>query len=680
MRKHVSLLLAGFVLLVLQSAPTLANFCRGNYIDDVHRVEARELEKQNYSTGNNCASGSQDCWVGERDYNARIIACNRKRDVKPFKVGPINDLPMVHKAAGRLLDKREKSERNFAANLDPRMISGQIQYLGKFPKWYGYILERKKGNWIVTTVMDFKWPKAESKVVHLPIYLTTRLSTEVGGDPLTLSVCRGASSGKGKEGMIVLDDSNGTPYNRACRVQRHRQLFFIGGPSPQYIDTSLSRARARPVTEWIMRYWRGVIEDIWSRPNGSFQMRVLISDLAGQPGEMDEDDFDLYKKNDVVYELELHHNEARNTQMFRPIEVGGVKLYKAVYVGASPTTVAHEFGHSLGLGDEYALKAKPRTDRDCTALTGFVSSTAEHLGYAMCDDWDRVGSWLNPTRVGQQTVKSIYPWLITQRYSIGSEIRHCKEDKQCNSGEYCKKPVLGVNYCKSAKVVGDSCTSDKQCASPAVCKPKPFGKCVVEASRKIGEICISNAECTTGKCNASFCVCASDSNCPDGYCDKGTITIGANQCKSYKVNGEGCTRAAQCASGRCYVGACKPQDECSKDEECSGDKYCDKGTLSIGVNQCVALKGNGDACTRSSQCASNRCNLLGRCGDDIECNENRDCANNQYCDKGTLGVGKNQCKTKKPLGDSCSLGRQCASGCCKLHNLKVQCRPSKKCK
>jgi len=33
---------------------------------------------------------------------------------------------------------------------------------------------------------------------------------------------------------------------------------------------------------------------------------------------------------------------------------------------------------------------------------------------------------------------------------------------------------------------------------------------------------------------------------------------------------------------------------------------------------------------------------------------------------------------KKPLGDACSRDQQCKSGCCKLHNFRVQCRPKDK--
>lgn len=667
-------LLSGFLMMAVSSVAQ-ANLCAEDSVEDVHRQEARELESQAYSAESSCTSGSDTCYVGVRDYNAQVIACNRKRDVQPFKVGPINDVPMVHKAAGRHLDGRSESDRRFARDLPPRMVTGQIQYFGAFPKWYGYVLERDRGNWIVTTVMDFKWPKAEPKVVHLPIYLTTRLSTERGGEPLTRSVCRGASSGNDDEGMVVVDGAN-----EACRVDRHRQLFAIDdgvASNVEYLDPALLSGPRRPVTEWIMHYWRGVIQQVWSRPDGSFQLRVLITDLAGQPGEMDEEDVDLFKKNDVVYELELHHNESRGNQMFRPVEVLGVKLYKAVYTGAPPTTVAHEFGHSLGLDDEYPQSKNPKEDRDCTALTGY-GDLSPQWAYAMCDDWDPSGDWTNTTRIGQQTVKSVYPWLITQRYSIGNEIRHCKEDAQCNRGEYCKKPLLGVNRCVPAKALGDGCTADKQCASPAVCMPKPFGKCILEASKRQGEACINNKECMTGVCNGGICVCSEDTHCSNGYCDKGTVSIGANQCKAFKANDEGCTRAGQCASGRCYLGKCKPQDECSEDANCSGARYCDKGTLSVGVNQCVALKANDQSCTRAGQCASGRC-YLGKCKPQDECQEDRDCRSNQYCDKGTAGIGRNVCKTDKALGDACSRAGQCASNCCKVHNFKLQCRPSSKC-
>jgi hypothetical protein len=45
-----------------------------------------------------------------------------------------------------------------------------------------------------------------------------------------------------------------------------------------------------------------------------------------------------------------------------------------------------------------------------------------------------------------------------------------------------------------------------------------------------------------------------------------------------------------------------------------------------------------------------------------QCFSDADCGSSHYCDAGTLGVGRNQCKADKRENDSCSADHQCASG------------------
>jgi hypothetical protein len=216
-------------------------------------------------------------------------------------------------------------------------------------------------------------------------------------------------------------------------------------------------------------------------------------------------------------------------KMYRPVEVAGIKIYKAIYTGIPPDTVSHEFGHSLGLDDEYPQSQSYPPQQDCEKLSGFLIShddgtTNNHLSYVMCSDYQGDEP---------QDVKSVYMWLITQRYSVGKPIAHCKQDSQCEPNQYCKKPMLGL------KAIGDSCTEDHQCGGAAVCKPKPFGRCIVGGSKAMGESCINNPECATGMCDRDVCVCARDSHCSGGqYCDTGTATIGANRCVSPPAAGQ----------------------------------------------------------------------------------------------------------------------------------------------
>ncbi|MFQ5527042.1 MAG: Dickkopf N-terminal cysteine-rich domain-containing protein [Thermoanaerobaculia bacterium] len=873
------LLPALIALLALGAAgPAFANLCTGNFVDPVHRIEAEELRGEDYSSGNNCAAGSETCWLGSEDYDAMVIACNRKRDVKPFEVGFIKDLPLLHGPAGKTLDDRNAAQRQFGDNLPPRAITGQIQYLGMFPKWYGYILERENGNWIATTVIQFKFPNAEKNKLHLPAYLAARLSSTQGGRPLTETVCATASTGKNDNGMII--ENWGRPVDRACRINRDAKLFLIDDRDRtdlDYIDETKGFTEALPAKRWIMYYWRAVVESVWTRPDRSFQMKVVIANLAGRPGEVTEGDLDLLKKADLVYELEFHHKEGRSNNMYRPVEVLGLKVYKATYAGLWPTGVAHEFGHSLGLDDEYPqncdnnappgiCNAKP--NKDCQRLSGFITGVdteTEELAYAMCDEWDRDGDLEYPDEVFAHSVKSVYPWIVSQRYSIGEEIPDCDEDSDCANTEWCKK-LGGINrcvaklangegchrpnqclsglcpaidlkcaactedehcenneFCKTAKVlsqntcerkhrIGESCSRPDQCFSgicPAIdlvcgecnddsdcandewcksgtpgsantCEPKlangvgctrpkqcvsglcpaPDFKCSectnddhcesdefcnegtvgigansCDVKKRDGLACSRPNECQSGLCPApdfkcsectndghcesdEFCnegtlgiganscdpkkrdglacsrpsecqsglcpapdfkcsECTNDSHCEsDEFCNEGTVGIGANSCDPKKRDGLGCSRPSECQSGLCPAPDFKCA-ECTSDSHCESDEYCKKGTAGIGANECVAKKRNGEGCTGPAQCQSGLCPAPDfKC---VECTSDGHCDNDEYCDEGTLGIGENQCKNKKNEGTSCSRNNQCKSGCCKLFNFKVQCRPSSKC-
>lgn len=657
--------LFGLALAAACVTPAFANLCDVGSIDQVHRTEAVELEREGYSDGNWCAPPSSSCFIGKRDYNERVIACNRKRDADRTPAPG-------HVPIGRILDSRASRDRQFANNLPPRFVNGIYAFFGLAPKWYGYMLERDDGKWIATTVLDFKFPSTEKDKLHIPMYLAQRLSTQASGTPLTSTLCAGVSRDKNTNGRVRVPDSSGALFDRSCRINREQKLFLAVPDT--FLPESLGETESKPATEWLMHYWRNVVSKTWSRPDGSFQMKVIVANFVGRAGEVDEDDLELLRQNDVVFEVELHHNEDRTNNMYRPIEVAGIKIYKAIYTGIPPDTVAHEFGHSLGLDDDYPQDRNYPPEQDCEKLSGFTgigSANNNHLSYVMCSDHEGDEP---------QDVKSVYLWLVTQRYSVGKTLEHCKQDSQCDSNQYCKRPVLGLNRCVALKAIGDSCTADRQCrGEAAVCMPKPFGRCIVEGSKAMGQACINNPECASGMCDKGVCVCAQDGQCSNNqYCDTGTATVGANRCAPKRANDVPCTRAGQCLSDRCYLGACKPQDECNDDDDCSGNEYCDAGTVTIGVNQCVARRPNDTPCTRAGQCQSNRCHV-GSCKPQDACDEDGDCAASQFCDKGTAGVGVNRCVAERPLGEACSRGGQCASNCCKLYEFKVQCRPTDKC-
>lgn len=595
----------------LRPAPARANLC-DTTPTAAHTAAASQIESEAYSRGNDCRSW-ESCFIGARGYDASVIACNRKRD-----------------SLGDNLDKM--SESRFSASLPTRIVRGHYNFFGFARKWYGYKLARQNGNWTATSVLDFRFPETEKDKLHIPVALTKLLSAGAGGAPLSQGVCATQATNDKDDGLVYAKDYPPPRYGaRGCRVPRTANYYLL--PNTTFADSSLAGQR-RPVTEWLMLYWRDRIEARWSRADGSFKMKIEIANFAGRPGEITAASLKEVTDADAKFVVELEHNVNRLNNMYRPIEILGIEFYRAIYSGVSEWVIAHEFGHSLGLDDEYPQRESNVPGyRDCAELSGEKGNSNQR--YLMCN-------------VDDTAPKSVYYWLITQRYAVGD----CQTDADCGSG-YCDKGTLtiGRNHCANKKELGVACTRPEQCAS---------GRCYLARCQAANE-------------------CAEDRDCaPAEYCDKGTLTLGRNQCVAKKANGIGCTRAEQCTSGRCYAGTCKPQDACKEDVDCGGAKYCDTGTLTVGVNQCVDKRKNGDACTRAGQCLSGRCNAL-RCAEEKECSADRDCESGYYCDKGWLTIGKNECKKKGAEGQSCSRGEQCASSCCKLYNFKVQCRPASKC-
>ena len=66
-----------------------------------------------------------------------------------------------------------------------------------------------------------------------------------------------------------------------------------------------------------------------------------------------------------------------------------------------------------------------------------------------------------------------------------------------------------------------------------------------------------------------------------------------------------------------------------------------------------------------------------------ECGWDPDCLEGEYCWKGILGFGENECRPQKEEGKVCSRDAQCESGCCKFHlwsnPVSQVCRPADRC-
>lgn len=200
-------------------------------------------------------------------------------------------------------------------------------------------------------------------------------------------------------------------------------------------------------------------------------------------------------------------------------------------------------------------------------------------------------------------------------------------------------------------------------------------------------------------------ICTQDSECDEGrYCGKG---LTHNQCLEREPIGNACTRGGQCDSGRCYLLKCAAADDCQADADCGSSKlYCNTGVASLGRNVCSAKLVDGQACTKDAQCGSGGCSewrpqdgqasgicytpnsklggdsckidgecKLGKCNSakTCVCNGDGDCKSGLWCDGGS-DLKSNVCKRKLGKGESCgigvNIGHRCLSGQCSFGKCK----------
>eukprot|EP00039_Didymoeca_costata_P015321 m.258733 g.258733 ORF g.258733 m.258733 type:complete len:854 (-) comp16195_c0_seq1:114-2675(-) len=703
-------------------------------VDRKSCLEAMLLETEGYSEHSDCDElDSTRCYIGNRTYNELVLACNRKRDSNGI---------------GKRLNNQFIDEHRFENDLPLKIIRGSFQYFGFFNKMYHYLLERAQGVWTITSVMEFEWPLADKDFLHINLELARNLSRTNDNSSVDLTAPGEICSGDVPERLVSQD---GSSYILGCRVERNAEFFPLDDARTYRMPGSPDDKRL--ITDWVMLYWRDQIELRWSRP-GHVNMKIDLVKFAGLPGEISTSLLQRVRDADAVYRVDLHHNYNRDNNMFRPIHIFGIDIYPGIYAARYGELISHEFGHSLGLDDEYPQRSSDKVSifLECDKLNGQNLRSA--MRYLMC-------------RTTDPLPKSIYFYIVTQRYGVmgvcdtdadcmESEFcankrfnwfrpseRQCTEkkslgspctrDEVCKSGvcpihagvgycsecaeglrdendhpcpdegEYCDKggfAGFGANTCVPKKANGESCSRPDQCLSGmcpfgiaskcAACTEdthcgngkycNKFGENTCEDQRLEGEVCSRAAQCSSNCCKlfnfkvqcrpAEKCgenQCSEDGECPsDEFCDK----VGTNVCTGKRDVGESCTRDRQCQSGKCPSGVLTKCAECLEDSHCGSSEYCDTS----GVNTCEAKRANGVSCTQDRQCQSGMCpfGIGAKCA---ECLADNDCSSGDYCDKS----GVNTCERQKDSGVSCSRDAVCKSSCCKLYNLRMQCRPSDRC-
>ncbi len=153
-------------------------------------------------------------------------------------------------------------------------------------------------------------------------------------------------------------------------------------------------------------------------------------------------------------------------------------------------------------------------------------------------------------------------------------------------------PTLGATACAGGEVCGIGPALSPVLAPPLVCVPP--------ASHELAEQCVSDAECASGKCaigasGPGVCsTCESIEDCGGQSCGPSWITgsRGPNVCRPGQglgADGAGCGSDADCASGTC---AGSDRKTCNDGRACTADTNCPANSdLSQGACSTVGIQG-----------------------------------------------------------------------------------------
>ncbi len=501
---------------------------------------------------------------GNRDWNRKLLICNRKRDTNGNKIKQI----LTDSAYQLQKDKLSESD------LPMQLIKGKYNFFGNVvtQQKYRYVLSKSGGEWTMTIPYDaeindvvpirvdiymgelsttnpnYSPTDRQNHAWHL--YEFSQLdSTGIGpnmvwtlkpdAQPIAETHCSSTRYYAGKEGKYDGQDGleskkrdrtnrhisegliqysyNDTRWKTGCRIDMYTQIAWHPDTSSNVVESPTS------ADTWVKRNFIRTAESYWSQPD-SFRLRLLLKGF--NEDEFSPELLNLLGNNDYL--------QVRFGTKFMPY--GSNQVYKTSLIQfnnfstmTTDGTLWHEVGHAFGLDDEYGGADSDNVAKDNGCESSTYSSFSP-TSYQMCD-------------AGETRTRSIYHYIATSRYVL-SQI--CSDDSDCDDGQYCNNRA-GLN------------------------------RCLADGSSQIGDACFKNKECDTNRCQGSSgnkqCVCADDGDCENGRCIVGTFGIGKNYCRA--------TAVTSCPSGWTY----ETRNPSNRDR-------CNRTVVETGTLECKLGAGN----------------------------------------------------------------------------------------
>jgi hypothetical protein len=202
----------------------------------------------------------------------------------------------------------------------------------------------------------------------------------------------------------------------------------------------------------------------------------------------------------------------------------------------------------------------------------------------------------------------------------------------------------------------ETCTTDADCVPPATCAGGSCGK------RGLGQVCQTADQCKSGFCADGVC-------CTDacaGKCRSCSLPIALGRCVDVPADTPD-PRAARGVTDPNMICAVQAPESCGTTGRCDGSGGCQRfarGTTCMAASSCdpatnnfiapFTCDGEGQCAPPAAQsCAPFKCSGA-RCS--TGCATDGDCAGGATCQNGSCG--------KRPVGQLCGLGSDCASGHC----------------